>query len=317
MANATPSFAGQINGAGDELALFLKIWSGEVLTAFEQATAFLGRAMERTISSGKTAQFPATGRTTASYHTPGTEITGQTIDGNEKTIGIDGLLISDVFLANIDEAMSHFDVRGEYTKQLGYALGKQYDINVATKFLLAARSTAAVTGLPDGLKQIAASAATAGNAGANALVSAILACAQRLDENSVPEQDRYIFLRPAQYWNLFNADKITNRDFTQGSGNDNGSIVNGKIMMIGGIPVVKALNIPSTNVTTGLATYQGDFSTTVGIVAHKSAVGTVKLLDLATESAYDVRRQGTLIVSKYAVGHDVLRCEAACEIATA
>jgi len=52
MANATPSFAGQINGSGDTLALFLKIWSGEVLTAFEQATAFLGKAMERTIANG-------------------------------------------------------------------------------------------------------------------------------------------------------------------------------------------------------------------------------------------------------------------------
>lgn len=316
MANATPSFAGQINGTGDQLALFLKIWSGEVLTAFEQATAFLGRAAERTISSGKTAQFPATGRAVASYHTPGAEITGQTIDGNEKTIGIDGLLKADVFLASIDEAMSHFDVRVEYTKQLGYALAKQYDINVATKFIQAARATAAVTGLPDGLSLVSASSATAGNTGANALVNAILACAQRLDENSVPEPDRYIFLRPAQYWNLFNADKITNRDFTPGAGNDNGSVVNGKIMMIGGIPVVKALNIPSTDVTTGLATYQGDYSTTVGIVAHKSAVGTVKLMSLATESQYDVRRQGTLIVSKYAVGHDVLRCEAACEIKT-
>jgi len=264
----------------------------------------------------KTVQFPATGRTVAAYHTAGVEITGDVIDGAEKTISIDGLLLASTFLDNLDQAMSHFDVRGEYTKQLGFALAKQYDINVATQFVLAARAAATVTGLPAGYVITNATAATTTTAGANSLVASILAAAQRFDENSIPEQDRTIFLRPAQYWNLFNADKLTNRDFAYNTGQESG-IATGKIMLIGGIPVVKALNIPSTNVTTGLAAYQGDFSTTVAIVAHKSAVGTVKLLDLATESAYDVRRQGTLIVSKYAVGHGILRPEAAVEIKTA
>ena len=60
--------------------------------------------------------------------------------------------------------------------------------------------------------------------------------------------------------------------------------------------------------------YNGDFSKTVGIVAHPSAVGTVKLLDLATESEYQMERQGTLFVAKYAMGHGVLRPEAAIEL---
>ena len=42
-----------------------------------------------------------------------------------------------------------------------------------------------------------------------------------------------------------------------------------------------------------------------------SAAGTVKLMDLATEMEYDIRRQGTLMVAKYAMGHGVLRPEAA------
>jgi hypothetical protein len=46
------------------------------------------------------------------------------------------------------------------------------------------------------------------------------------------------------------------------------------------------------------------------IVAHPSAIGTVKLLDLATESEYQIERQGTLFVAKYAMGHGVLRPEA-------
>ena len=56
---------------------------------------------------------------------------------------------------------------------------------------------------------------------------------------------------------------------------------------------------------------------TVAIIAHTSAVGTVKLMDLAVESEYDIRRQGTLMVAKYAVGHGALRPEAAVQIQTA
>ena len=43
------------------------------------------------------------------------------------------------------------------------------------------------------------------------------------------------------------------------------------------------------------------------LVMHKDAVATVKLLDLSVESEYQIQRQGTLIVSKYAMGHNVLR----------
>ena len=63
-----------------------------------------------------------------------------------------------------------------------------------------------------------------------------------------------------------------------------------------------------------MRTFQGHFTNTVGIVSHPSAVGTVKLLDLATESEYDINRQGTLFVAKYAMGHGVLRPECAIEL---
>ena len=62
------------------------------------------------------------------------------------------------------------------------------------------------------------------------------------------------------------------------------------------------------------AGYNGDFSNSLGIVGHSAAVGTVKLLDLATESEYQIERQGTLFVAKYAMGHGILRPECAIEL---
>ena len=58
MSDATPSRMGSINGASDKFALFLKVFSGEVLTTFDELNIMKGLHMTRTISSGKSAQFP-------------------------------------------------------------------------------------------------------------------------------------------------------------------------------------------------------------------------------------------------------------------
>ena len=107
MANATTLNIGQVNGAGQTDALFLKVFSGEVLTAFETASVTRERHFVRTISSGKSASFPATWKVTGGYHTPGNEIVGQTSNVNERVITIDDLLVSSVFIPNIDEAKNH------------------------------------------------------------------------------------------------------------------------------------------------------------------------------------------------------------------
>jgi hypothetical protein len=62
MANATPSRVGQQLGTGDTRALFLKVFSGEVLTTFNTKVVMKDKVRVRSISSGKSAQFPAIGK---------------------------------------------------------------------------------------------------------------------------------------------------------------------------------------------------------------------------------------------------------------
>lgn len=58
MADATVSRLGQIElSTSDNDALFLKLFSGEVLAAFETAQVALNRHLVRTIPNGKSAQF--------------------------------------------------------------------------------------------------------------------------------------------------------------------------------------------------------------------------------------------------------------------
>ena len=60
MASATPSRFGSINSGADgsfanDYALFLKVFSGEILTAFAETNLVMPLHMVRTIASGKTA----------------------------------------------------------------------------------------------------------------------------------------------------------------------------------------------------------------------------------------------------------------------
>ena len=125
-----------------ENANFLKIFSGEVLTVFNRETIFKDLTQKRTISSGKSASFPITGRFSSRYHRPGDWITGQGNKGmtGEKIITIDDLLIADASLYDLDEAKLHWDVRSIYSRELGRALSRAYDQRLVRTLLTASES---------------------------------------------------------------------------------------------------------------------------------------------------------------------------------
>src|SRR5690606_17574753 len=122
MANATVSRLGQANLTGDAKALFLKVFAGEVLTAYETTRVASRYVRSRITTTGKSSQFPVVGKASGAYHVPGTAIVGRAVAHNEVVITIDDLLISDTFIANIDEAMNHYEVRSEYSSQMGIFL---------------------------------------------------------------------------------------------------------------------------------------------------------------------------------------------------
>jgi len=315
MANASVSQIGKVNNAGTADALFLKQFSGEVLTSFEQATVTADKHMIRTIANGKSAQFPVMGRSSASYHTPGNEITGTALNHAEKVITINDLLISNHFIANIDEAKNHYDVRSVYSSEMGRALAFQMDKHVLQTMLQAAAASANVGDSGYAAGTIITDADS--NTNADSLIGSIFDAAEALDDAYVPAEGRYCFLKPEQYYLLANASKAINVDFS-----GRGSIADGSVPQVAGINLIKTPHLPTGNITSGVDAGTGsrqavNASNTTAIIAHTSAVGTVKLMDLAVESEYDIRRQGTLMVAKYAMGHGVLRPEAAVQIQTA
>ena len=135
------------------------------------------------------------GTTSASYHTVGNEITGSSVKHNEKVINIDDLLLSSAFLANIDEAKNHYDVRSIYSSEMGRALANKVDQHLLQLAVLASQASATISGGSGGTEITDADAKT----NASSLITSIFDCAQALDERDVPSQDRYCVVTPAIY----------------------------------------------------------------------------------------------------------------------
>ncbi len=322
MANATVSRLGLVNNTGTSYdALFLKVFSGEVLTAFARNNIF-NEALHsvRTISSGKSAQFPVLGTATAAYHTVGTPLVGANqIKANEKVITIDDLLIAQSFVASIDELKNHYDVRATYADELGKALAKTYDENVAKQIANASRASTTLSGGNGGLVLTLANGNTASaNVTGDEIAAAIYDIAQTFDERDIPPTDRFCVLPPAEYYKL--AESATRTVDVDYNPQGNGSFASGRVQQVAGIPIMMSNNVPQTNRSAASGennAYNGDDSKTIGLVFHKSAVGTVKLMDMTTEisgSDYGIMYQGTLMVAKYALGHGILRPECAATI---
>jgi len=327
MADANPSRLGQANLTGgswaNDNALFLKVFAGEVLDSFNQNTVMMGRHSVRTINSGKSAQFPVIGRTSAGYHTPGAMIEGDNIAHNEVVINIDDLLLASTFIANIDEAKNHYDVRSIYAEEMGVALANQMDKHVLQQFIRGCNeSDVAVTGESDRVGTIIdrtdaglttpASDSFLGQANGANLVKALFVAAQTMDEKNVPKAGRFAIVKPQEFYALANLDAIVSADFAR---RNIGAKETGMVFQIAGIEIIPSNNLPTTNITTaqpdaGTSNRHAiDATETAAIVGHPSAVGTVKLMDMATEMEYQINRQGTLMVAKYACGHGVLRPE--------
>ena len=241
---------GQSNATGDARALYLKLFSGEMFKGFQHNAIARDLVMKRTLKNGKSLQFIYTGHTTAEFHTPGYSILGNS-DGAppvaEKTITVDDLLISSAFVYELDETLAHYELRGEISKKIGYALAQKYDRLIFRALTRGARKASPITKsnfVEPGGTQIRVGATTNASDAYNSanLVAAFYDAAAALDEKGVSSDGRVGVLNPRQYYELIQAvgtNGLVNRD-EQGDSLQKG---NG-IIEIAGIKIFKSMNIP-------------------------------------------------------------------------
>ena len=348
---------GQNNSTGDARALYLKLFSGEMFKGFQHETIARDLIMKRTLKNGKSMQFIYTGRTTAEYHTPGNSILGNS-DGAppvaEKTVTIDDLLISSAFVYELDETLAHYELRGEISRKIGYALAEKYDRLAFRAIAKGARQASPITktGFKEpGGTQIRVGSTTNDSDAYNAgnLVNAFYDAAAALDEKGVSSAGRVAVLNPRQYYALIQdigSNGLINRD-VQGSALQSG---NG-IIEIAGIKIYKSMNIPflakhgvayggttgevspsnlgdniGDALTDGRASVTGinnnygnstDFAKSCGLIFQKEAAAVVEAIGpqvQTTSGDISVVYQGDVILGRLAMGVDFLNPAAAVEL---
>lgn len=313
---------GQKLSAGDRDALFMKVFSGEVLTAFARNTVMMSRHQVRTIDHGKSASFAVMGRTRAKYLAPGNSLDDQRkkFEHSEKVIAIDGLLTADCLITDIDDAMNHYDVRVEYSRQLGEALAQSADCAIINELAnMAAKDAAVPENIPDngvGAEKVQGTgkafefetgiAISQSADYGNKIIEGLLAARAAFTKNYVPMGDRYCLLTPEGYSALIKALMPDSANY-QALFDPN----SGKLQTICGFEVIEVPHLLNDGVD-GKHKLNTKFTAAKlqGIVFHRSAVGTVKLKDLAMERARRAEYQADQIIAKYAMGHGGLRPEA-------
>lgn len=334
---------GKGEAGADALALFLKVFGGEVLTAFERQAKTLSKVMVRTISAGKSAQFPVMGRTTARYLKQGESLDTdrKDIKHAEKVISIDGLLATDVLIYDIEDAMNHYDVRSEYSRQMGEALALATDTaNYAEMAkLINTRPTTKnenIQGLGAspmvvvGTKDIT-DAAKSGEY----VIQALTMMRAEFTKRYVPTGDRTFFTSPDVYSMVLAALMPNAANYAALIDPETGNIRNvmgfeivetphmsqqfvdkpsdafdgaGHVFPATGAGATSATQISVWGTATGKHCIGAD--NVCGIAVHRSAVATLKLKDMALERARRPEYQADQIIAKYAMGHGGLRPEA-------
>ena len=301
-------------GTQDNRALYLKLFSGEMFKGFQNNTIARDLVMKRTLKNGKSLQFIYTGRTTSEFHTPGQSILGNDQSAPpvaEKTITCDDLLISSAFVYELDEVLSHYDLRSEISRKIGYALAEKYDRYIFRAVTRGARKASPVSMSnfeePGGTQIRVGSTTNDSDAySATNLVTAFYDAAAAMDEKGISVDGRVGVLNPRQYYALVQQvgeNGLVNRD-EQGTSRQRG---NG-IVEIAGIKIYKSMNIPflgkygtAYGGTTGVTspTNTGDF---VGVTAEDASDATTGVNnDYGTAAELGAKSCG-LIFQKEAAG---------------
>jgi hypothetical protein len=348
---------GSANFGSDTRELYLKLFSGEMFKGFQHNTIARDLVMKRTLKNGKSLQFIYTGRTKSEFHTPGNSILGDSNNAPpvaEKTITVDDLLISSAFVYDLDETLSHYDLRSEISRKIGYALAEKYDRLIFRAITRGARAVSPVSAsnyIEPGGTQIAVGTSEADAYNASKLISGFYNAAAALDEKGVSQDGRVAVLNPRQYYELIQnvgQNGLVNRD-VQGTALQGGQ----GIVEIAGIKIYKSMNIPffgkygvsygghvtspgnegsfigealadddnyddtSTGINNNYGTAAEIGATSCGLIFQREAAGCVEAIApqvQVTSGDVSVIYQGDVILGRLAMGADYLNPAAAVEL---
>lgn len=325
-----------LNKSGDEWGLAIKQYLGTVISKFRESSLLwndptvIARHM---IDKGQSHQFIMFGDTPDPEEQPdGAELLGQQFEFDEDTITVDKRLIAHKVVPTQRLLVSHFDPLRPLAEANGTKLSEYFDRILFRVGVLAARTSSltkngltihtggnTVSRSGGDLTTVYADSST----GSGNFRADVAELAQNMDEDDVPNDPMYrrLYIPPYIRRILRHETNIFDSDFSRELRNS----MNGRVIgELEGFAVMVTNNLPSTNITTGVSKYQGDFTYngSTGRPAAlalcgapgKQAIGFVQLEGVTPYVDMDQWNNNVRSKAQMMVGADVMYPPAAGEI---
>ena len=324
--------------------LWLPLWSGEVINAYDQYNMFENLINTKTIAGGFAYEFPITGTVAlnASWDA-GEELIGGDSSSTTFKVVLDKRPMAAHFETdNIDLLVTQWDYRSELARQAGLQLANTRDKQIAVA-LLAASVVPAISTDPRGLAAAAFQAPgviSTSVAAASCTETEALKVLQEIEnylvtcqENDIAVTDVYCVVRP-KVFQVIRALGIP-RSMSNGANPSYGQLFGGgddfragQPLNVGmnamadtleymGVKIVKTNHLPDTKDLSATANFIGSdkynlncsaFST-YGLIFQTQAIAGLSLQGMKVDTVQDVRRNTQFTVASMMKGTGIIRPE--------
>jgi N4-gp56 family major capsid protein len=278
-----------------------EIWSDEIVATYKKnlVLANLVKKMAFKGKKGDTVHIPSPTRGNASVKAASNQVTLIAATESEVVVSIDQHYEYSRLIEDIVEAQALSSLRNFYTEDAGYALARQVDTSLIQlgRGVQGGGGTAAYSGAFSGADGTTAYVAAA-NTGLGAITdAAIRRSIQRLDDNDVPMDGRFLAIPPSTRNTLMGLARYTEQAFVGEMGSNN-TIRNGEIGNLYGVPVFVTSNADTTS---------GSTACRIALLGHKDFAVFVEQMGVRAQTQYKQEYLGTLFTADTLYGVKELR----------
>lgn len=285
-----------------------QIWSDEVVATYKRnlVLANLIKKINLTGKKGDTLNIPKPGRGSATAKAASTQVTLVTDTATEVQVSLNLHFEYSILIEDIVETQALTSMRQFYTDDAGYALARQIDTSLIQLGRVAqgGANTAAYTGAFIGSNGTTAYVAASNNEAA-LTDAAIRRSIQRLDDNDVPMDGRFLLVPPSTRNTLMGIARFTEQAFV-GEGGSSNVIRNGEVGNVYGVPVFVTNNADTTS-GSGLAR--------ICLLGHRDSAVLGMQKEVRTQTQYKQEYLGSLFTADVIYGVAELRDYSAVAIA--
>ena len=258
---------------------FQSAYDSEVKRSYGQKSVLKGTVKTKMNVEGKSVYFRKKGKGMATLHLPGSDRNAMNVEYNQVECTLQDWEAYD-YVDKFDMKKVNFDEVMELAEVASDALGLRQDQIIIDQMT----SGYDTVNMKVGTTQTALTLTTLREA------------VKKLNENGVPQADRYFLLSPQQLDDLLNTTAITSADF-----NSVKTLVQGEVDTFLGLKFIMVAKRDEGGLPDGTNT--GDV---IGFIYHKDAVGFAVGKDLETEISWVAEKGAYLVGGDFSAGAVVI-----------